>query len=146
MNDIAASIGYKGHLMPRLTSPLTILALAVALAVTPGLAGCKQKDKHATVDEQAMDKPGDRTLPNARPAEVAPATADLPAACTSYKTAIDKLAACESIPQASRDVLKQAYEQAAAAWARAPAADKAAISQACTQAVEAIEQTASACP
>ena len=40
---------------------------------------------------------------------------DLPAECNDYKAAIDKLAACDKMPQQARDALKNAYDQAAPA-------------------------------
>ena len=77
----------------------------------------------------------------------APAAAggDLPAECNDYKAAIEKLATCDKLPQATRDALKQSYEQTSAAWANVPAEGKAALATACKSAADAVKQSAAAC-
>lgn len=78
----------------------------------------------------------------------APAAAgggDLPAECNDYKAAIEALSKCEKLPQATRDALKQSYEQTAAAWASVPAEGRAALGTACKSAADAVKQSAAAC-
>lgn len=78
----------------------------------------------------------------------APAAAgggDLPAECADYKAAIESLAKCDKLPQATRDALKQSYEQTSAAWASIPAEGKAALGTACKAAADAVKQSAAAC-
>jgi hypothetical protein len=77
----------------------------------------------------------------------APANAagDLPAECADYKAAIESLAKCDKLPQATRDALKQSYEQTSAAWASVPAEGKAALGTACKAAADAVKQSAAAC-
>ena len=73
------------------------------------------------------------------------AAGDLPAECADYKAAIDALAKCEKLPQATRDALKQSYDQTSAAWASVPAEGKAALGTACKSAADAVKQSAAAC-
>jgi hypothetical protein len=78
----------------------------------------------------------------------APAAAgggDLPAECKDYQAAIEALAKCDKLPQATRDALKQSYEQTAAAWASIPAEGKAALGTACKSAADAVKQSSAAC-
>jgi hypothetical protein len=78
----------------------------------------------------------------------APAAAgggDLPAECNDYKAAIEALSKCEKLPQATRDALKQSYEQTSAAWASVPAEGRAALGTACKSAADAVKQSAAAC-
>ena len=70
---------------------------------------------------------------------------DLPAECNDYKAAIEALAKCDKLPQATRDALKQSYEQTSAAWANIPAEGKAALGTACKSAADAVKQSAAAC-
>jgi hypothetical protein len=70
---------------------------------------------------------------------------DLPAECGEYKAAIEELAKCDKLPQATRDALKQSYEQTSAAWASVPAEGRAALGTACKSAADAVKQSAAAC-
>ena len=70
---------------------------------------------------------------------------DLPAECNDYKAAIEALAKCDKLPQATRDALKQSYEQTSAAWAQVPAEGRAALGTACKSAADAVKQSAAAC-
>ncbi len=75
----------------------------------------------------------------------APAAGDLPAECKDYQAAIEALSKCEKLPQATRDALKQSYEQTSAAWASVPAEGRAALGTACKAAADAVKQSAAAC-
>lgn len=75
----------------------------------------------------------------------AAAAGDLPAECADYKAAIEKLASCDKLPQATRDALKQSYEQTSAAWANVPAEGKASLATSCKSAADAVKQSAAAC-
>jgi hypothetical protein len=125
-----------------------MLAMTTALGVT----GCGSKGK----DEKKVDpvakpieeapKPTETKPTEVKPTEVTPAAAgDLPAECADYKAAIDALAKCEKLPQATRDALKQSYDQTSAAWATVPAEGKAALGTACKSAADAVKQSAAAC-
>jgi hypothetical protein len=81
-----------------------------------------------------------------KPTEGAAAAAgdsgDLPKECQDYKAAIDKLASCDKMPQASRDALKKAYDQASTAWAKVPASAKAQLATACKAGADAVTTSA----
>ncbi len=83
--------------------------------------------------------------PEGSAAPVAAAAGDLPAECGEYKAAIEALSKCEKLPQATRDALKQSYEQTSAAWANVPAEGRAALGTACKSAADAVKQSAAAC-
>ena len=66
------------------------------------------------------------------------AAGNLPAECNEYKAAIEKLSACDKMPQQARDALKQAYDQASAGWANLPAEAKANLATACKAGADAV--------
>lgn len=70
---------------------------------------------------------------------------DLPRECRQYEAAILKLAECDKLPTATREALRQSYEQTAAAWSSVPPEGRAALSTACKSAADAVEQSAAAC-
>jgi hypothetical protein len=73
--------------------------------------------------------------------------AGLPAECAEYKTLVDKLATCEKLPQASRDMLKKTFDDTSKAWAnmdKLPADAKAALVGGCKQGADALKQSAGA--
>jgi len=65
--------------------------------------------------------------------------------CDAYKAAIDKLASCDAIPEATRKTMKDAFDQASGAWASLPAESKAAAATGCKAAADATAQAAAAC-
>lgn len=65
--------------------------------------------------------------------------------CDEYKAAIDKLATCDAIPEATRKTMKDAFDQASGAWANLPAEGKAAAATGCKAAADATLQAAAAC-
>ncbi|MFN0251276.1 MAG: hypothetical protein ACKV2T_30655 [Kofleriaceae bacterium] len=65
--------------------------------------------------------------------------------CDEYKAAIDKLASCEAIPEATRKTMKDAFDQASGAWAALPAEGKAAAATGCKAGADAVKQAAAAC-
>lgn len=76
-----------------------------------------------------------------------PPIAGLPAACNDYKAMIEKLAACEKLPQASRDMLKKTFDDTSKAWAnfeKLPDDAKTALENGCKQGSEALTKTAGA--
>ncbi len=83
--------------------------------------------------------------PEGSAAAPAAAAGDLPAECADYKAAIETLSKCDKLPQATRDALKQSYEQTSAAWASVPAEGRAALGTACKAAADAVKQSAAAC-
>ncbi len=75
----------------------------------------------------------------------APASGELPTECKDYQAAIEALSKCDKLPQATRDALKQSFEQTSAAWASVPAEGRAALGTACKAASDAVKQSATAC-
>jgi hypothetical protein len=121
----------------------------------------KDAQKKSLMPEVCKDAVKDmkKSLPDcdwragAAPAAAAPAAAgaapaaagDLPAECTDYKAAVDALAKCDKLPQATRDALKQAYDQSATAWANIPAEGRAGLATSCKAAADAVKQSTAAC-
>ena len=138
---------------------LSMMFGIVAMTTTLGLAGCKNKRDTEKKDETAgkvtEPPPAD---PNAKPdpAKVDPsktepakpddhaAAANLPAECNDYKASIDKLAACDKLPQASRDALKSSFDAQSKAWANIPAdeAAKKTMVDSCKTANDAVKTAA----
>jgi hypothetical protein len=83
--------------------------------------------------------------PAGAPAAAPAAAGDLPAECNDYKAAIEALSKCDKLPQATRDALKQSYDQTSAAWASVPAEGRASLGTACKAAADAVKQSAAAC-
>lgn len=133
----------------------TLFAIA-AMSATLGAAGCKtkhtdSKDMSAkptetvtpSVTPSTETRPGDTKPDDKKPAEAKPmAAADLPTECAEYKASIDKLATCDKLPQATRDALKQSYEQSSTAWASTPAEGRASLGTSCKSATDAVKQAA----
>jgi hypothetical protein len=133
--------------MKKLTTMFAMIAMTTAL----GVAGCKKAPEEKTADPvtkptEGETKPTETKPTETKPEEPKPVTAgDLPAECGEYKAAIDALAKCEKLPQATRDALKQSYDQTSTAWASVPAEGKAALGTACKAAADAVKQSAAAC-
>jgi hypothetical protein len=132
--------------MKKLSTMLAMLAMTTAL----GVAGCNKGKDEKKVDPVAKPteetaKPTETKPDEKKPDEAKPAAGDLPAECADYKAAIDALAKCDKLPQATRDALKQSYDQTSAAWANVPAEGKAALGTACKSAADAVKQSAAAC-
>ena len=132
--------------MKKLTTMFTVLAMSTVLAAT----GCKKGDgdKANAKPTEGETKPAETKPAETKPAETKPTEAkagDLPAECNDYKAAIEALAKCDKLPQATRDALKQSYDQTSAAWASVPAEGKAALGTACKSAADAVKQSAAAC-
>lgn len=73
--------------------------------------------------------------------------AGLPTECNEYKMMVEKLAACDKLPQASRDMLKKAFDDSSKAWTNIdtlPDDAKAALVATCKQGADALKQTAGA--
>ena len=69
---------------------------------------------------------------------------DLPKECQDWKAAVDKLASCDKMPEASRKAMKDAFDQASTAWANVPAEGKAALATSCKAGADAIMSSAKA--
>ncbi len=69
---------------------------------------------------------------------------ELPKECDEWKAMIDKLMACDKMPEAQRKVLKDAYDQAASLWPTMPAASKSQLSVSCKAGADAIMSSAKA--
>src|SRR5262249_7159504 len=68
------------------------------------------------------------------------------AACDEWGKEVTKLASCDKLPQASRDALRQAYEQLQQSWATMPADQRAGLAEACKAATDAVHQLGAMCP
>jgi hypothetical protein len=71
--------------------------------------------------------------------------AGLPAECADYKALIEKLAACDKMPAASRDMLKKSFDDASKQWAdfdKLPADAKTALTSGCKQGADALRKAA----
>ena len=146
-------------MMQKLGTVLTALACATAIA-----GGCKDKAKPAeatgsatpvTAQKVADDK-GSAATPgsgsgsgsgSSATAATTPVTppagaGGMPADCNDYKAAIDKLASCDKLEAATRDALKQAYQQVSAGWPSLPAEAKANLAAMCKTALEKVNQAA----
>lgn len=76
-----------------------------------------------------------------------PEVPGLPAECTDYRAMVDKLAACDKLPQASRDMLKKSFDDTSKAWAdfdKLPADAKTALTNGCKQGADALKKAAGA--
>jgi hypothetical protein len=113
-----------------------------AAAIGEEMGKCMQKAMGATM-EGAGSAPAPAGSDTAAGSGAAPAAAgDLPAECNDYKAAIDKLSGCDKMPQAARDALKNAFDQASASWASLPAESKAGLATACKAGADAVMQSA----
>ena len=73
--------------------------------------------------------------------------AGLPAECNAYQAMIEKLAACDKLPAASRDMLKKTFDESSQTWAnydKLPDDAKAALTSGCKQGADALKQAAGA--
>ncbi len=65
--------------------------------------------------------------------------------CDEYKLSIDQLAVCDAIPEATRKVMKDSFDDAADAWKRLPPEGKIAAASACKAAAKATQEAADSC-
>jgi hypothetical protein len=107
--------------------------------------------KYAECMTKAMTAPAEATGSaaaadmQATGSAVAAAAGDLPTECKDYQAAIEGLAKCDKLPQATRDALKTSYDQQAASWATIPAEGRATLATTCKTATDAVKQSAAAC-
>jgi hypothetical protein len=68
--------------------------------------------------------------------------------CDAWGAEVGKLLACDKLPQASRDAVQQAYEQANQMWANVAQDQRAAMADACKSVTDAVKQlrTSTGCP
>ena len=81
----------------------------------------------------------------AAPAAVA---GDLPSECAEYKAAVEALAPCDPLPQATRDALRGSFEQIAESWAntaKMTPESKVTTRIACKSAAESVKQAGVMC-
>lgn len=139
--------------MKKLTTLFSVLAFSTVLAVTGCKKGDSDADKASAKPAEGETKPAETKPAETKPTETKPdetkpteaKAGELPAECGEYKAAIEALAKCDKLPQATRDALKQSYDQTSAAWASVPAEGKAALGTACKSAADAVKQSAAAC-
>lgn len=78
-------------------------------------------------------------------AAAATTPAGLPPDCADYKALIEKLAACDKMPAASRDLLKKSFDESSKAWTdfdKLPADAKTALTASCKQGADALKKAA----
>jgi hypothetical protein len=132
---------------------MKFVVISAVLASALAAAGCrsncvcnaatpKSGSGSATPVEPATTPPPTTTPPPVTTPP--PATSSLPAECLDYKAAIDKLQACDKLPKATRDALKQSYDSVSAAWASVPAEQLGTLGTGCKQATDAVKQSAAA--
>jgi hypothetical protein len=66
----------------------------------------------------------------------------LPKECEQWKDAVERLARCDKMPDATRKALRQAYDTAAAAWSSLPSEDRAHLAGSCQAGAGAILESA----
>ena len=71
-----------------------------------------------------------------------PSPADLPPECKDYEAAIERLQACDKMPQAARDTLKKAFDDAKAGWAKLDADSKVSLGRVCKEGATAVLENA----
>lgn len=123
--------------MKKLTTMFAMAAMTTALA----MGGCKKKPeekKAEPVTKTTEEKPMGA-------GETKPSASEIPTECVEYKAAVEKLRNCEKLPQASRDALKQAYDQNEQEFSKVTPENRSKIAAACKGATEAVNQAAAQC-
>jgi hypothetical protein len=144
--------------MKKLTTlfSVTVLATTLALAGCKGKRGEEQKDNTqpapaAKSTDTPTPAPTPTTPPAADPtkaadpaaAPAAPAAAEaLPAECSEYKAAVDKLGACDKLDAKVKTQLKADYDKAATGWTSLTADTKAAAGTQCKTSLDAVTKAA----
>jgi hypothetical protein len=72
------------------------------------------------------------------------ASNEIPKECDDWKAMVDKLVACEKMPEPQRKIMKDAYDQAATLWPTMPPATKSQLATSCKAGAEAIMSSAKA--
>lgn len=72
------------------------------------------------------------------------ASNELPKECDDWKAMVDKLMACDKMPEPQRKVMKDAYDSASALWPTTPATGKPLLATSCRAAADAIRSSAKA--
>ena len=91
------------------------------------------------------DAPDAGTAGAADPGAAVDVPAGMPAECAEYKALIEKLAACDKLPAASRDMLKKSFDTTAKTWTsfdKLPDSARAALVEGCKQGADAVKQAA----
>lgn len=65
--------------------------------------------------------------------------------CDEYTVAVEQFSACTSIPQATRDAVRDSYRQATAAWKVMKPEEREVVKEACTAAADALREAAAGC-
>jgi len=131
---------------------------SIALAALLSIAACKGKsdDKPATPagsGSSAGSGSGALVMKSGfgSGSSVAPepkgsgsASNELPKSCDEWKAMVDKLMACEKMPEPQRKIMKDAYDQASSLWPTMPAASKAQLATSCKAGADAIMSSAKA--
>ena len=111
------------------------LAKAIESAIPP--------DDGSAAPEQGSAGSADVVGSGSAPA----AAAGLPAECADYKALMEKLAACDKLPQASREMLQKTFDATSKAWTnidKLPDTAKEALKTSCTQGADALKKAAGA--
>jgi hypothetical protein len=122
---------------------VTVFALVAATLGT----GCKKKERTEHERTGTAPKTTEPMKPEEKRAdEKSPEAMALPNECTEYRATIERIRTCNALPQATRDALVQAYQQASSGWATATPEARDSLAASCRSANDAIKQSASACP
>jgi hypothetical protein len=133
---------------------MTRMAFVVAVALAAVACGSKSEDKPAAGSAGPVGSAGSGGFGSgsgsgsagaAKPVEDGKLGAnDMPKECDEWKTMVDKLMACEKMPEPQRKVMKDAYDQASAGWPKLPATSKAQLATSCKAGADAIMSSAKA--
>jgi hypothetical protein len=150
--DMAAKGGKKEEkpdeaTMKKMTEVGQKYAECMTKAMSAGATGDMTGSAAAGSDTAAGSAAAAGSGDTAAAGSAAPAAGggDLPQECKDYQAAIEGLAKCDKLPQATRDALKTSYDQQAAAWASVPAEGRATLATSCKTAADAVKQSTAAC-
>ncbi len=123
---------------------MKILSIAIVLAA---VAACWTDKTNPNMPPPVVAKAPAVPPPDAGPPPPVDLLATLPIECRQYGAAVHKLATCDRMPQAARDAMTQAFDQAAEAWVGLPPETKAELATGCLQGLQAVTEAAkSVCP
>jgi len=132
--------------MKQLSTWFAIAAVSLGLSA----AGCRRTPDKEEVDTSSRPPPSPKPTGSAAPATPAGGSGEakpgeLPAECAEYTAAMDKHASCTANPDATRNALKQTYEDSAKSWATMSAESKDVLAKACKGGADAVLAAAASC-
>jgi len=138
-----------------------VKTLAVLVTTALALGGCKGKsdDRSAAVGSGSgsaatkaggfgsgvpASATGSGSGSGSAKAAGSAASNEIPKECDEWKAMVDKLVACDKMPEPQRKIMKDAYDQAAALWPTMPPATKSQLATSCKAGADAIMSSAKA--